>query len=649
MRLGNTVNNLSPGEPLQIGHYRVLSRLGRGGMGTVYLGQAPDGQRVAIKVINPEYTQHEQFRMRFRREADAARRVRRFCTAAVLDAALDGEQLYVVTEFVPGPNLEEAVRSDGPLRGSSLDALAVGVATALTAIHGAGIVHRDLKPSNVLLSPVGPRVIDFGIARALDTLSGVTGTGEVIGTPRYMAPEVLRGEPVSPACDVFSWGCLVAFAASGRAPFGGEALHAVLYQVLNTEPVLEGLEPGLRELVGYAMSKDPGQRPTAQQLLDHLVGRSAAPEQAAHSVQTVWQQSPPTLHSTAQWTAGAPAGSPGHTVPAGPAAHPGHTVPGAPPTQPGYAPPAGPPAHTVPAAHLGQSGQTGPFGQPDPHGRTGPASAWPQGDTRASGPGPRDGAPAASVRRKKLIAGAVAAAVVAVAGGVGGYVALRSGGPPDDLALLYQDDFIQSGTGWGGGGYDPATSKYGYAPQGYYAVDVTGDDPVRRETAPIPFVVAPPATPDPSATPTPVIPDRLLLGVSLGVRNGSSGVGESGLFCRGDDDYKATRYEFLVDTTGKARIRRTVKSAGGDLGEPVQLDLPKGEPVRLQAECSGNGDGVRLTMWVNGEQTHSLLDSNPLPAGEVGMIARVGENSGAVLKASFDNFTMHGPASAKKP
>ncbi|WP_228638607.1 serine/threonine-protein kinase, partial [Microtetraspora sp. AC03309] len=284
------MNDLTPGDPLQIGGYRLLGRLGVGGMGTVYLGDSPDGQQVAVKVINPEFSRHEQFRMRFRREADAASRVRRFCTAAVIEAALDGDQLYVVTEFVPGPNLEHAVQSSGPLRGSSLDALAVGVATALTAIHGAGVIHRDLKPSNVLLSPVGPRVIDFGIARARDTLGGITGTGELIGTPRYMAPEVLRGEPVSPACDVFSWGCLVAFAATGRPPFHGETLHAVLYQVLNNEPDLTGLDPALRDLVGYALSKDPGRRPTSQQLLDHMVGRAAGPEQAAHSVQATWQQ-----------------------------------------------------------------------------------------------------------------------------------------------------------------------------------------------------------------------------------------------------------------------------------------------------------------------------------------------------------------------
>ncbi|WP_433363827.1 serine/threonine-protein kinase [Streptosporangium sp. CA-115845] len=594
------MNNLSPDEPLQIGRYRLVSRLGRGGMGTVYLGESPDGQQVAIKVINSEYSQHERFRMRFRREADAAQRVRRFCTAAVIEAALDGDQLYVVTEYVTGPNLEEAVESGGPLHGSSLDALAVGVATALTAIHAAGVVHRDLKPSNVLLSPVGPRVIDFGIARALDTLSGMTGTGEILGTPRYMAPEVLRGEPVSAACDVFSWGCLMAFAASGRAPFGGEALPAVLYQVLNTEPTLEGMEPALRELVGYALAKDPRHRPTSQQLLDHLVGRSAAPEQTVHSVQASWQGQP-----------AGPANAPGtddpRWTPTSMSSQPGYTFSGNPQTGPG---------HTL----LGPQSDLGIF--------------------------PRE----QSAKRRKLVIGAAAAALV-VAGAFGLSLALSPGGPPENLALLYQDDFTQSGTGWSGGAYNPLadTYGYGYAPDGYYAIDVSGYSPIKREQAPIPFVPAPPATPNPTASPTPVTPSRILLGTDITIRSGSIGMGEYGLFCRGEDDNKATRYEFLLDTAGNARIRKTVKSAGGELTKPVKVDLPKGKTARLQAECTGVDGGVQLNMWVNGDRTQSFLDTNPLPNGLVGVIARVGENSDAVLRTAFDNFTLHGPAATGQP
>ncbi len=645
MRLGTKVNNLSPDEPLQIGRYRVLSRLGRGGMGTVYLGESPDGQQVAIKVINPEYSQHERFRMRFRREADAAQRVRRFCTAAVIEAALDDDQLYVVTEYVTGPNLEEAVDSDGPLRGSSLDALAVGVATALTAIHGAGVVHRDLKPSNVLLSPVGPRVIDFGIARALDTLSGMTGTGEILGTPRYMAPEVLRGEPVSAACDVFSWGCLMAFAASGRAPFGGEALPAVLYQVLNTEPSLEGMEPALRELVTYALTKDPRNRPTSQQLLDHLVGRSAAPEQAAHSVQASWQepQGPQGPPGGTPRTGTGPAGPPSSG--SGPAGQ--DSVPGR-----GHAGHAADPdwSHTAPSARGGHTvsgaSQAGPGHVAPGAFHDGPGHTLPERPRDDTGSFLSRGGTAG---RRKLVVGVAVAALTVAAGGLGLRLALAPGGPPENLALLYQDDFTQSGTGWSGGTYSPMTGTYGYAPEGYYAVDVSGYSPVRREQAPIPFVSAPPATPDPTASPTPITPSRILLGSDITIRSGTTGMGEYGLFCRGEDDNKATRYEFLLDTTGNARIRKTVKSAGGELTKPVKVDLPKGETIRLTAECTGVEGGVQLTMWVNDEQTQSFLDTNPLPNGLVGVIARVGENSNAVLRTAFDNFTLHGPATTRQP
>ncbi|MEV8632671.1 serine/threonine-protein kinase [Streptosporangium sp. NPDC051023] len=591
------MSDLNAGESFYIGRYRVLSQLGRGGMGTVYLGEAPDGQQVAIKVINPEYSRHDQFRMRFRREADAAQRVRRFCTAAVIEAALDGDQLYVVTEYVAGPNLEEAVQAEGPLRGSSLDALAVGVATALAAIHSAGVVHRDLKPSNVLLSPVGPRVIDFGIARALDTLGGITGTGEILGTPRYMAPEALRGEPVSSACDVFSWGCLVAFAASGKAPFGGESLPSVLYQVLNTEPALEGMEDPLRELVSHAVAKASGDRPTSQQILDHLVGRSAAPEQAAHSVWAAWQQNPPL------------------------------TTPPTPPTPPA-------PSSVTPVM---------PFQYPAP---------LPSGTALWAGAGyespsgetiPPAGVPARRFGcRRKTVVGATVAALVALTGGTGLYVALSSGGPPGGLPLLYQEDFTQSGNGWDGGVYDGPDDRYGYSPEGFYAVDVDGDHPVGRKKAPLGFLAVPPATSDPSSGPTPVIPDRFLLGVDAGVRRGSSGPGEYGLFCRGEDDYQATRYEFLLDTQGTARIRKTVKSGGGELIGPVEADVSENGPVRLQAECAGGPDGVRLTMWVDGDLVGTVLDANPLSNGQVGVLARVGERSEATLRASFDNFTMHG-------
>ncbi|MGI5287895.1 serine/threonine-protein kinase [Nonomuraea polychroma] len=535
------------GETSHIGRYRLLSVLGRGGMGTVHLAEDPAGQRVAVKVINAELTQHEQFRTRFRREADAARRVRRFCTAAVLEAALEGDQLYVVTEYVPGPNLEQAVRQSGPLRGSSLDALAVSVATALTAIHGAGVVHRDLKPSNVLLSPVGPRVIDFGIARALDTLGGVTGTGELVGTPRYMAPEVLRGDPVSPACDVFSWGCLIAFAASGRAPFGGETLPAIVYQVLNGEPNLDSVEPGLRELVAAALRKDPAMRPTAQQLLDHLVGRSAGPEQAAQTVQVAWK------HATAAYT---------------------------------------------------------------------------------------EVQPPKKAGRGKLYGALAGAAVLLVGASVGAWSVLGPSGPPD-LGVLYAEDFTQTSGGWSGT-YDPeASSSYGYRTDGTYGLDVEKGYEERWAKAPIPFLVATPtSTPDPSATPTPMLPASVVVGVTAEVKR-SSGTGEYGVYCHNSDD-DDTYYEFGLDTKGMARIRRIVDGAGGTLAQPVAVDDVQGKPVRIVASCEQRGSAVRLTMWVNDEQIHEVDDPNGIGNGYVGLFARTPKGSGSVLKTTFDDFELRG-------
>ncbi|MCW2877425.1 MAG: Serine/threonine protein kinaselike protein [Sphaerisporangium sp.] len=648
------MNNLSPSEPSQIGRYRLLGRLGRGGMGTVYLGQDDTGQRVAVKVINAEYSQHEQFRVRFRREAESAGRVRRFCTAAVLDADLDGDLLYVVTEYVDGPNLQEAVQASGPLRGSSLDALAVGVATALTAIHSAGIVHRDLKPSNVLLSPVGPRVIDFGIARALDTLSGITGTGELMGTPRYMAPEVLRGAPVSPACDVFSWGCLVAFAASGRAPFGGESLPSIVYQVLNTEPSLEGMESSLRALVSATLDKEPRRRPTAQQILDQMVGRTT-PERAEHSVVEAWRQAPafqgpavpgqnPTLHGQAP------------TVPGqNPTLHgQAPTVPGQtpayqrqPPTVPGQAP-----THYRPYPHdpgTYQNTAAGPVaGIPTRPGAASPPNLPYPPDQRLPATSGRPGDPAA--RRKWLIGIGVAGVVLVAAAGFGLRALLAPSGPPSNLSFLYRDDFNESGTGWGGGDYTGKSyTMYGYAPGGFYAVDVNDESTERLEKAPLPFVPEQPATPDPSATPTPTTPEHLLLTMTTTVRD-FKGPGEYGLFCRAAEGYPQSRYEFLLTAGGEARIRRVTKGTGGNLTPPTAVDVPKDTPAKLQAECAKTSEGVQLTMWVDGERVQSYLDNSgappSLPNGEVGFLARVPEKSGSTLKVSFDDFTVQGPSAA---
>jgi choline ABC transporter choline binding protein len=231
---------LRTGDPQELGDYRIHGRLGRGGMGTVYLAEDPQGRRVALKLIHPDLSDDEAFRRRFAREVSAARSVARFSTAAVLDAQLEGETLYIISEYVAGPNLNEAIQAEGPMFSGTLEGLAMGVAAALTAIHGAGVIHRDLKPANVLLSSVGPKVIDFGIARALDEENAVTRSSQLMGTAAYLAPELIMGEDITPASDIFSWGCLVAFAGTGNAPFDAPTVPAVLHQISTAEPNLEG-------------------------------------------------------------------------------------------------------------------------------------------------------------------------------------------------------------------------------------------------------------------------------------------------------------------------------------------------------------------------------------------------------------------------
>ncbi|QYC38920.1 Serine/threonine-protein kinase AfsK [Nonomuraea coxensis DSM 45129] len=269
-----------------IGGYTLRRLLGRGGMGEVHLAVTPTGGLAAVKLIAPELARDPAFRRRFEREVAAARRVARFCTAAVLDAGIDGDVAYLVTEYVKGPDLAQAVRDQGPLSGGNLEALAVGIATALSAIHGAGVVHRDLKPANVLLSPLGPRVIDFGIAQLAEHRS--LASHGVLGTPAYMAPEQVRGEVVTEAADVFAWGGVIAFAGTGRAPFGSGAPGEVLYRIAQGEPWLDGLDEGIRGIVARALSKDPRRRPTSQELLAELVGGSPRLSAASEVVERTW-------------------------------------------------------------------------------------------------------------------------------------------------------------------------------------------------------------------------------------------------------------------------------------------------------------------------------------------------------------------------
>src|ERR1700742_4820839 len=238
--------------PRKIGPYRVVDKLGEGGMGVVYLGTDPDRRQVAIKVLGAAVAGDPSARQRLAREVETMRRVRNRFVAEVIDADVDGPSPYVVTRYVPGRTLEETVRAQGPLRGAELDRLAEGLAEALAAIHAAGVVHRDLKPGNVMLSGGYPVVIDFGIAHVPDS-TRLTKTGLVMGTPGYLAPEVIEGGQSSGASDVHSWGATVAYAATGRQPFGTGNYQTIFFRVLEGKPEIDGVPARLLPLVTAAL------------------------------------------------------------------------------------------------------------------------------------------------------------------------------------------------------------------------------------------------------------------------------------------------------------------------------------------------------------------------------------------------------------
>jgi predicted Ser/Thr protein kinase len=252
--------------PRKIGPYRVLEKIGEGGMGVVYLASDAENRPVAVKVLGPAVAGDPDARLRLAREVETMRRVRSRHVAQVLDADVNGPSPYIVTRYVPGPSLDAAVRQSGPLRGPALLRLAGGLAEALAAIHATGVVHRDLKPGNVLLDDGQPVVIDFGIAHLPDS-ARLTKTGLVMGTPGYLSPEVIEGRPASGATDVHAWGATVAYAATGRPPYGSGDFQTVFFRIIEGRAELGGVPPELLPLVTAALSADPPSRPTARSLV----------------------------------------------------------------------------------------------------------------------------------------------------------------------------------------------------------------------------------------------------------------------------------------------------------------------------------------------------------------------------------------------
>ncbi|THA66612.1 serine/threonine protein kinase [Streptomyces sp. A0958] len=277
-------------DPRVVGSFRLHRRLGAGGMGVVYLGSDRRGQRVALKVIRPDLAEDQEFRSRFAREVSAARRIRGGCTARLVAADLEADRPWFATQYVPGPSLHDKVAEEGPLSAAEVASIGAALSEGLVAVHEAGVVHRDLKPSNILLSPKGPRIIDFGIAWATGA-STLTHVGTAVGSPGFLAPEQVRGAAVTPATDVFSLGATLAYAAMADSPFGHGSSEVMLYRVVHEEPQLFDVHDALAPLLSACLAKDPEERPSTLQLSMRLKEIAAREAQGLHESRPPVQRS----------------------------------------------------------------------------------------------------------------------------------------------------------------------------------------------------------------------------------------------------------------------------------------------------------------------------------------------------------------------
>ncbi|WP_433512318.1 protein kinase domain-containing protein [Nonomuraea sp. CA-143628] len=565
-----------------IGGYTLRRVLGRGGMGEVHLASTPAGGLAAIKVIHPELARDPAFRRRFEREVAAARRVARFCTAPVLDAGMDGDVAYLVTEYVKGPDLAKAVREQGPLSGSDLEALAVGIATALGAIHGAGVVHRDLKPSNVLLSPLGPRVIDFGIAQLAEADSQTSQTSQaILGTPAFMAPEQVRGEPLGPAADVYAWGGVIAFAGTGRLPFGGGSPAEVLYRIVNEGPRLDGLDAGMRDVVERAMARDPRLRPTARHLLESLTGgRQLSPATATQVVERTWT-GPRGLAAEQPAAFGARGGERGGAVEGR----------------------AWERAGAVEDRGLSAAVE----------GRGFAAAVEEASVEAASGVSlARGGRGGVAGRRWPWVAGALAVVAAVVAGVV---VAPRVWSP----SWPYTAGF---GDSWATGASDGGDAR------------VAGSDYV---------LTAKPGWRLWKSAPVPEPSGGVVVSAKARLEQGS---GEYGVWCHGSANSGDRYEFGVSDSGRVTIVKRRSGQKGTTLYGPAALGgAAAAGGGRIVAECAGpsgtdpGGDGVRLRMWVNEKLVAEASDaSDPLGPGEAGV--QVAPDAGEALRVRFESFAI---------
>ncbi|MGW0992182.1 protein kinase domain-containing protein [Streptomyces sp. NPDC002523] len=621
---------LREGDPRTVGGYRLVARLGSGGMGRVYLSHTPGGRAVAVKVIRPELAENAEFRKRFRAEVAAAGRVHGVYTAAVLDSDTEGEVPWCATAYVPGPSLSEAVRDHGPLPVDTVLRLVAGVAEALQAVHRAGIVHRDLKPSNVLLAADGPRVIDFGVARATDATS-LTQSGTALGTVAYMAPEQVLGAPALPAADVFALGQTAVFAATGHGAFGDGDPHAVLYRVVHAEPDLGRVPAEIQELVARCLRKPADERPTVEEVIrrvqeiqgirgrsydgdearsasgawlpgelaagiaaraagaDQARASTAAPDAAAWGTSApdaaAWGTSAPDAAASGAAQASPPAGAFGAPVPFGAPGAPGTPRPSG---APGFQPPAAPGAFGPPAAYSPTSpshaAMPAPFvmapgAAPGAYAATAPVPA--SGKGGAGGKGGRKG-------RGWLLA---AAAVALVACGAAVTLLLVPGNGDQGREQVGEVAAAQS-TGSG----EPSASVSG-SPSGAAgktdkkAKASTSTAPPRPSVSPTPSRTAPPAPPATAAS-RPAAPKTPVPVTYAGIR-----------MTKSHDLYLAdTPVRAKADTgTSDEDLTYAVYSSGALLapgttsGSSLAL-LPAGRPGSLDA-CKA-ATGYKSYVWI---------------------------------------------------
>ncbi|MFI1185632.1 protein kinase [Streptomyces californicus] len=446
---------LEESDPRTVAGYRLTARLGSGGMGKVYLSYTPGGRPVAIKVIRPDFSEDAEFRRRFRQEVQAAQRVQGLYTAPVIDSDTESAQQWLATAYVPGPSLAAAVAEHGPLPVPAVLLLIAGMAEALHVIHGAGIVHRDLKPSNVLLAADGPRVIDFGIARAADATS-LTGSGVTVGTPSFMAPEQAAGRPVTAATDIFALGQVASYASTGAPAFGEGTSHGVLYRIVHEEPDLTGVPEALRELVTRCLAKSPEDRPSVAEVIglcrnassetqlrrpeDWLPGAVAA-DVTVRAAAPAPDRTPPPPAAPPAVPGAHPATVPvtaAHQQPAAPVApHGNHQQPTAPahPVPGAYAYPAQPQGAYAHPAYAPQ--QPGPYGYPQtgsPAGGYGTGGHPPHQTHQTPAPGDAPGNPEKPKKKRTGLFVAIAVVTALLVGVGGGYALFGRTGDDADSA-----------------------------------------------------------------------------------------------------------------------------------------------------------------------------------------------------------------------